>query len=57
MQFFPNAQTLVAQHLHKVVEPPVIIHHAAAPLLLASVFGVSLREDVYVILAPAHLND
>src|SRR6266699_411525 len=39
MQCFPKAQTLVDQHLHKAVEPPVIIHHAVADLTLAPLFG------------------
>ena len=28
MQFFPKAQTLICKHLHKAVEPPVIIHQS-----------------------------
>ena len=39
MQFFPKAQTLVAKHLHKAVQPPVIIHYAVAYLPLSPVFG------------------
>ncbi len=38
-EFFPKAQTLVDKHLHKAVEPPVIIYHAIANLPLAPVFG------------------
>ncbi len=34
-QFFPKAPTLVLKHLHKAIEPPIIIHHAVADLPLA----------------------
>lgn len=27
MQFFPNMQALIFQHLHKVIETPIIVHH------------------------------
>src|SRR6266567_3308282 len=39
MQFFPKAQTLVFQHLHKAVEVPIIIYHAVAYAPLALLFG------------------
>ena len=35
MQFFPNVQTLVFQHLHKAIKTPIIIHHAVTDLSLA----------------------
>jgi len=38
MQLFPKAQTLVREHLHKAVEPPIIIHQAVAYLSLAPFF-------------------
>jgi hypothetical protein len=38
-EFFPKAQTLVGQHLHKAIEPPIIICHAVAYLPLAPFFG------------------
>ena len=48
MQFFPKAQTLVSQHLHKAVETPIIIHHAVANAPLGFLFGrliLFLRKD------------
>src|SRR5579859_629698 len=39
IEFLPNVQTLVSQHLHKAVETPIIIHHAVANLSLALFFG------------------
>jgi hypothetical protein len=39
MQFFPNVQTLVFQHLHKAIETPIVVDHAVTDLPLASFFG------------------
>src|SRR6266568_292718 len=39
MQFFPKAQTLVGQHLHKAIETPIIIYHAIADLPLPPFLG------------------
>src|SRR5579859_2501266 len=39
IQFFPKAQTLVLQHLHKAVETPIIVHQTVAYLSLAPFFG------------------
>src|SRR5712692_3217214 len=38
-EFFPKAQTLVGQHLHKAVESPIIIHHAVADAPPGALFG------------------
>jgi hypothetical protein len=35
IEFFPKAQTLVLEHLHKAVETPIIIYHAVSSLPLA----------------------
>jgi hypothetical protein len=32
--FFPIAQTLILEHLHKAVKPPIIIHQAVKVLVL-----------------------
>jgi hypothetical protein len=39
LEFFPKAQTLVFQHLHKAVETPIIIHHPIADVPLAPFFA------------------
>ena len=39
IQFFPKALTLVFQHLHKAVKPPIIIHYTVADLPLALLFA------------------
>src|SRR5437879_6595744 len=49
-QFFPKAQTLVTQHLHKAIEPPIIIHYAVTYLSLAPFFG-----SLFLLLFDDHL--
>ena len=49
-EFFPKAQTLVGEHLHKTVKPPIIVHHAVAYLPLAPLFG-----DLALLLLDDHL--
>jgi len=47
-QFFPKAQTLVPEHLHKAVETPIIIHQTVANLPLAPLLAglaLSLLDD------------
>ncbi len=52
IEFFPVMQTLVFEHLHKAVEPPIIIHQAVAYLSLAPFFGglVLLLLDDHLLL-------
>jgi hypothetical protein len=38
-EFFPKTQTLVFEHLHKAVEPPIIIDHAVAYAPLVPLFA------------------
>lgn len=48
IEFLPNMQTLVDKHLHKAIQPPIIVHHAVAYLPLAPLFGslvILLLED------------
>src|ERR1051326_7796366 len=50
MQFFPEAQTLVGQHLHKARQTPVIIYQTVANLPLAF-----LLEGLLLLLFDDHL--
>jgi hypothetical protein len=51
IEFFPKAQTLVDQHLHKAVEPPIIIHQAVAYPSL-----VSLLTSFLLVFLDDHLQ-
>src|SRR5437773_12477294 len=47
-EFFPKAQTLVGEHLHKAVEPPAIVDHAvtdAPPVPFFAVLVFLLLDD------------
>ncbi len=50
IQFFPKAQTLVGQHLHKAIETPIIIDHAVAHTPL-----VPLLAGLVLLLLDDHL--
>src|SRR6266702_848803 len=50
IQFFPNMQALIHKHLHKAVQPPVIVHHAVAKLPLPPLF-----EGLVLLLLDDHL--
>src|SRR6266702_3303546 len=51
-EFFPKAQTLVDKHLHKAVEPPIIIYHPVADAPLVPLLGGLVFLPVACVVCP-----